>query len=197
MRACLFALIVVTLQAHAAAGQPVSQGPPAGVTAATSEERPDPGTQLPVSLDKIRKELAETPPAPPAQPLRLGKLPTFKVTVYGPKKMTLPEFKETLKQEWQPVVPGGIHNMEVMNMITPPQARPYGAFVNGDLVQVAVTTLINKLAERAILDGYKAARRGIRHWQEDRIHEEVAAELAAFVMANAQAPPEKKPDEKK
>jgi len=150
----------------------------------------------PVSLDKIWKELQEAPP-PPAPPLRIGELPTFRVTVYGQRKPLLPDFSASLKQEWQPVVAGGIHNKEIMDMLTPPQARAFGQSVDGELLEVAGTALINKVIERGIIKSYTAVRRGLRNYQEDRIREQVAAELASFILANPQPPPEKKVDEKR
>ena len=210
MRCWVRVLIVIALQASAGAAESAVQGGDSAV--APQSQLPRPGSassatstgqgssaadvQLPVSLEKIRKELEDTPPpAPPA--IRIGELPTFRVTVYGQKKMTLPPFEETLKQAWQPIVPGGIHNKEVMDLITPPQARPFGAFENQGLVEVAGTAFVSALIQRALVKGYHALRGQITDWQEEQIRREVAAELAAFLLANPQPPPEKKGDEKK
>jgi len=191
MRTWLLVLIVaVQAQAAAAQAPPAGQGTSAAQTSssqASQAGKPAGDVQWPVSLDKIWKELQEAPP-PPGPSLKIGELPTFRVTVYGQRKPLLPDFSASLKQEWQPVVPGGINNMEIMNMITPPQARPFQAHINGDLVGVAASALVFKLFERAMIAGYEAVRQGWRSSREQRIHEEVAAELAAFLLANPQPP---------
>jgi hypothetical protein len=193
MRSWLLVLLVAVFHAPAVAAQPPPEGQAA---AAAGQERPVPEVRWPVSLDKIWKELQEAPP-PPAPPLRIGELPTFRVTVYGQRKPLLPDFSASLKQEWQPVVAGGIHNKEIMDMLTPPQARAFGQSVDGELLEVAGTALINEVIERGIIKSYQAVRRGLRNYQEGRIREQVAAELAAFILANPQPPPEKKVDEKR
>ncbi len=194
MHRWLLALFVAALPARAVAAQPPQEGQ--GTAAPSGQERPASEVRWPVSLDKIWKELQEAPP-PPAPPLRIGELPTFRVTVYGQRKPLLPDFAESLKQEWQPVVPGGIHNKEIMDMITPPQARAFGQSVDGELLQVAGSSLINEIIERGVITSYKAIRRGIHNYQEGLIREQVAAELAAFILANPQPPPDKKVDEKR
>jgi hypothetical protein len=207
MRTWLLALLVAAVQAHPSTSEartstaqtsaaqtpagPQGYRPPAPAT----EQRPGSEVQLPVSLDRIKRELGEAPP-PPAPSLKIGELPTFRVTVYGRRKPILPDFSASLKQEWQPIVPGGIHNLEVMNMITPPQARPFAAHINGDLAQVAASALVNALLGRAMLTGYHAARKGWRNHREQQVHDEVAAELAAFLLANPQPPPETLPAKK-
>jgi len=196
MRSWLFVLLVAALPPPAVAAQPPGEGQGAAASSPGGQERQGSQAQLPVSLDKIRKELEEAPAAP-APALRIGELPTFRVTVYGQRKPLLPDFSASLKQEWQPVVPGGIHNREIMDMITPPQARPFASSVDGELLEVAGTALINEIIERGIIKSYKAIRRGLHNYQQDRIREQVAAELAAFILANPQPLPEKKVEEKK
>ena len=212
MRLCLIALFVAALHGQAAsawaqspaAGQqtlpPVGEAPPPQAPALTGQPSPAGTAQappavktsppsvadLPISLDNIRKALDEAPPAPPT--LQLGDLPTFRVTVYGQRKPLLPEFSESLKQAWQPVVPGGIHNKEILDMITPPQARPYGAFINSDLLQVAATALANALLQRGAVKGYGVLQAGVRSWREEQIRREVEAELEAFKRANPVPP---------
>jgi len=193
MRRWLFALFVAAFHAPAVAAQPPQEGQ--GTAAASGQERPASEVRWPVSLDKIWKELQEAPP-PPAPVLKIGELPTFRVTVYGQRKPLLPDFSASLKQEWQPVVPGGIHNKEIMDMITPPQARAFGQSIDGELLEVVGTALINKMIERGVIKSYKALRRGLHNYEEDRIREQVAAELAAFILSNP-PPPEKKVDEKR
>ncbi len=138
--------------------------------------------RLPISLEAIKSGLQEAPDPPSS--LRIGSLPTFRVTVYGQRRQLLPDFQETLRPPWQAPIPGGIHNKEVMDLITPPIMRPFGAFTNGDLAEVAGTALANALAGRALYKGYTAARGVLRGWRDERIRQEVEAELEAFKRAN-------------
>lgn len=138
--------------------------------------------RLPISLEAIKSGLEQAPDPPSS--LRIGPLPTFRVTVYGQRRQLLPDFQETLRPPWQAPIPGGIHNKEVMDLITPPIMRPFGAFTNGDLAEVAGTALVNALVGRALSKGYTAARGALRGWREERIRQEVEAELEAFKRAN-------------
>lgn len=142
--------------------------------------------RLPISLEAIKQGIEKAPDAPSS--LRIGPLPTFRVTIYGQRRQLLPDFQETLRQAWQAPIPGGIHNKEVMDLITPPIMRPFGAFTNGDLAEVAGTALVNALAGRALYKGYTAARGALRGWREERIRQEVEAELEAFRRANGIVP---------
>lgn len=174
-------VVLLALAAAAASAQtPAPQLPPA--------ERPEAVIdRLPISLDAIKKELQEAPPPPSA--LRIGSLPTFRVTVYGRRRPLLPEFQDTLRQPWQAPIPGGIYNKELLDMMTPPQARPFGAFTNGGLVEVAGTALVSALAAQALQKGYTAARGAVRSWQEEQIRREVEAELEAFKRAQGLVAP--------
>jgi hypothetical protein len=111
-------------------------------------------------------------------------LPTFRVTIEARRKPILPDFQETLKQPWQAPIPGGIHNKEILDMITPPEARPYGAFVNQDLLEVAITTFLQQLGMRAAGRGLSSVGDALRDWREEQIRREVEEELAAFKRAN-------------
>jgi hypothetical protein len=190
-------LAVLTLSlatAAAAQQQPPVQGPPAQEQPV--EDAASVIDRLPISLEAIKSGLAQAPEAPSS--LRIGTLPTFRVTIYGQRRTLLPDFQETLRQPWQAPIPGGIHNREILNMITPPEARSFGAFTNGDLAEVAGTALISGLAARALYAGYTAAKGALRGWREERIRQEVEAELEAFKRANgivepAPAPPPKPP----
>jgi hypothetical protein len=174
-----FALAVAGAQAQPPVGRPEAAGAPGAQQAEPPAAVID---RLPISIEAIKDGIERAPEPPSA--LRIGPLPTFRVTVYGQRRQLLPDFKETLRQPWQAPIPGGIHNKEIMDLITPPTMRPFGAFTNGDLAEVAGTALVSALAGRALYKGYTAARGALRGWREERIREEVEAELEAFKRAN-------------
>jgi len=184
--------VVVTLVLAPAASGALAQSPVEGQGSAAQaqgaaqpleSERPEAIIdRLPISLEAIRSGIERAPEAPSA--LRIGQLPTFRMTIYGQRRQLLPDFQETLRQPWQAPIPGGIHNKEVLDMITPPEARSFGAFTNGDLAEVAGTALVSGLAARALYNGYTAVKGALRSWQEERIRREVEAELEAFKRAN-------------
>ena len=187
MRTAVITLLAVASSVAVASAQLPSTAPPAAGAPAQAEWPESVIDRLPISLDAIKAGLERAPDAPSS--LRIGQLPTFRVTVYGQRRSLLPDFQETLRQEWQAPIPGGIYNKELLDMITPPQARSFGAFTNGDLAEVAGTALVTALAGRALYNGYTAARGALRSWQEERIRREVEAELDAFKRANGIADP--------
>jgi hypothetical protein len=140
------------------------------------------GNTPPVSLERIKKALA-TPGPKLAQPPYQGDLPTFRATIVG-HRLLLPDFQESLKPGWQPVAPGMLYHAEFMSMVTPAQARPYGAFTGTELLQVAFTTLVNHYAQAGVKKGVSAARRLVRSEQQRRIRKQIEAELAAIEEAN-------------
>ncbi len=186
MRIGLLTLLAIASAASGVSAQPPAAGPGQGGPPSPSVQQAESPEaiigRLPISLEAIKNGIEQAPDAPSS--LRIGPLPTFRLTIYGQRRQLLPDFQETLRPPWQAPIPGGIHNKEVMDLITPPVMRPFGAFTNGDLAEVAGTALVNALAGRALYKGYTAARGALRSWREERIREEVEAELEAFKRAN-------------
>lgn len=182
MRLAMLTLLVLASAASDAPAQPAPAGQSSPSTAQTTESPEAVIDRLPISLDAIKSGIERAPESPSA--LRIGPLPTFRLTVYGQRRPLLPDFQETLRQPWQARIPGGIHNKEVLDMIAPPEMRSFGAFTNRELAEVAGTALVNGLALRALYDGYKAVKGLVHGWQERRIRTEVEAELEAFKRAN-------------
>ncbi len=173
-------LVLILVAGPASAGQQ-AQAPPAQKPVAAS---PSDASQIPVSIDDIKKGLEEPPQT---KKLNLTPVqPTFTVHVYGDRPLLVP-FKDTLKQPWEPIPPGGIEAYEFLNMVTPPQARPYGAFNSGELAQVALTSLLASLGMREIGKGVQSAEKAARARAEVDARAEIEGELAALKAANAAA----------
>jgi hypothetical protein len=165
------------------AGAAQSQQPkPAAESQGDRQPTPD---DLGVSLDRVRFALAQTA----LPPLKIAPdTPTFRVQIVEKPPFTLPSFIETMKTPRQWVPSGGVANYEFMNMVTPPQARPYGAFNSGELAQVAATSLVSALlmyglkrAAGYVYDQYQA---GV----EARAREDVKRELEEFLIEHPNAP---------
>ncbi len=177
-RYLLLALVLFATPVSAAQPQqPTPQQNPAQTNTATTD-------QLPVSVQDIKKGLEEPPP-----PVKLNLTPvqpTFTVHVYGDRPLLVP-FQDTLKQPWEAIPPGGINAYEFLNMTTPPQARPYGAFTSGELAQVALTSLLTSLGMREIGKGVRSAQQAARSRAEAEARDEIQGELNALKAANAAA----------
>jgi hypothetical protein len=197
-----------TLEASpaAAAGEP--QGRPGPITAqaagaprATAPDgqaaaRADDGN-LPVSLDRIRRGL-ERKPTGVFNPDR----PTFQVYIEG-RLPTFAEFYagETFEGGPSGWVPRG--HQEFLDMVTPPEAQPFGAFTGTDLLLVGAQSLATGLVANAL---FNALPRAIREGQRSRAEaaarrevQEVLAELArreAVAAAAARKPSSETPSEK-
>jgi hypothetical protein len=138
---------------------------------------------LGISLDRVKERLGHD------QPLKISPdQPTFHVHVVERRKSLLPDFNETLKVAWEPIPPGGVANYEFTNMVTPPQARLYGAFSGGELLQVAATSIVGALVTSAMYKALEAARLAWQGAAEEEAREQVKRELEEFLRTHPYAP---------
>lgn len=164
--------------------------PSAAATPAEHEAAPSTAPEdgsAPLSLARIRARLD--------QPSAAGALtsrsydptapPTYRVEIFAPRSLLVP-FAESLTPAWQAIVPGGLWHKEFMDMVTPPQARPFGAFQNLELLQVAASSFANAMVARAATKGVKAALTSARRREVARIRREVEEELAAVRRAGTE-----------
>jgi hypothetical protein len=147
-----------------------------------SAQPPEP----PVSLQRIRRALDEPQPAIRLQPVvRPGdQQATYRVEIFAPRELLVP-FADSLDPGWQAVAFGGVHHREIMDMITPPAARPFGAFDGGELATVAATSLAGAALIEGVTRAVRAMAAGIRKRRMEAIRREVEAELAAVKKAAA------------
>lgn len=109
-----------------------------------SAEPSTPGTSsvLPVSLDRIREQLAQTPAVPRLR--GLNEQPTFRSGVE--ERVTLEHFFRPEDFQTGPVPPGGLYAYEMQratsNPVSDPLAQPYAAFSGGQLLTIAIENLI-------------------------------------------------------
>jgi len=140
--------------------------------------------EAPVSLQRIRRALEEPQPAirlPPVTP-RGGQKATYRVEIFAPRELLVP-FADTLNPGWQPIAFGGVHHRETMDMITPPAARPFGAFEDGELVTAVATSLAGAALIEGVTRAVHALAAGIRKRRVEAIRREVEAELVAVKKA--------------
>ena len=112
-------------------------------TRKTTRTRKDRELNLPVSLDKIREGLQQTP----ALSLRtLDERPIFRVQILERQKIE--ELLATLNFKAGPVPAGGIYMQEqqrlMFNPVDRPLMQPYAAFSGGQLLTILIENLVGK-----------------------------------------------------
>jgi hypothetical protein len=165
-----------------AAAAQSQQQPPATESHEVGQPTPE---DLGVSLDRVKFALARLP----RHLLKINPdTPTFRVQIIEKRPITVPSFTETLKVPRQWVPSGGIANYEFMNMVTPPQARPYGAFNSGELAQVAATSLVSALIMYGLQQGAGYVHDRYRSYVEARTREDVKREFEEYLFEHPSAP---------
>jgi hypothetical protein len=179
--AVLFLTVVGPGQVWARAAQP-QQPLEAADSQQSSKPTPD---ELGISLERVKFALEQVQPPP----LKIAlDPPTFRVRIIEKYRGVLPDFMDTLKFPWEPIPKGGLAAYEFMNMVTPPQARPYGAFNSGELAQVAATSLVSALIMYGLKQGGSYLHDRYRDRVEAQIREEVKRELEEFLLQHPEAP---------
>lgn len=166
-------LIPLLLATMLAADPPVAQASP-----------PQDDSTLPVSLDKIRSALEESP----TTHLRgLDEVPTFKVEVHESKQpFTLDELIKSLAPGFKagPVPAGGVYAYELNrvtnNPVSNPLTQPYAAFSEPELLTVLIENLAGKyLAGKALGAVTSADRARAEAQARDEVRHAVADYCAA------------------
>jgi hypothetical protein len=151
------------------------QTPPSAAPAQTRVEiRPE---DLPVSLERIQRALAETPK------LRLkSDKPVFTVEIFGKK----PTIEDILGPDFYkgPVQYGSMTHQEFLKMVTPEDVQGYAAFTNREGATVAATSFLLQWTLQKAMQKFKEARAD-REREEAR--KEVLDALAELEKARARA----------
>ena len=136
---------------------------------------PEPTSEpLPVSLERIRRDLAR--PDALRSSAERGRGPMFRVEIEAP----LPRFSDFVGDGELLASPspwGGMTHHEFLAMVTPPQARAYGAFTNGDLLQVVATSLASAYAVQGALGLVEGVKAMLRERRTSAAKAEVAEVL--------------------
>jgi hypothetical protein len=163
---CLLSCPSASAQTGNAPQAPQPQKPATGPATVVDVEA------LPISLERISEQL-EKPPV-----LDLGATrPTFRVQILGtrPRWSTGIDWLGTADGLKPPA--GAPWHDQFLNMVTPPEARGFGAFQGMDLLQVMGTSLAQGLAAGAVAGAIKSS---LRERRERQAREEVDAAIAAW-----------------
>jgi len=147
LTALVFTALLVAASSPAQETEPSfasqASSPTQDVKQADKDKKPDAG--LPVSLDKIKKEL-EQPSAPTLR--GLNEKATFTLQIREKQKVSLDDLIKSLDFKAGPVPAGGVYAAELQRQAFPPTnnplAQPYAAFSQGELLTILVENLVGK-----------------------------------------------------
>lgn len=146
-------------------------------TGATSPDQPS--LNLPVSLDRIKEALAQTP----AISLRtLDERPTFRVQIQ--ERQRLEELLASLNYKTTPAPAGGLYGYEMQRQVWPavdnPLRQPYSAFSQPELVTILVENLVGHYLGGKALNAVSNAERA---HAESAARDEVRRAVAEYCGA--------------
>jgi hypothetical protein len=167
----------------AAAGQ----SPDQSSSTQTDASAPQDAGALPVSLDKIKRALAQAP----AEPLRgLDEHPHFRIGVSEQQTMRVEDLIASLDFTSGPAAAGGLYGYEVNQQAFPsvdnPLRQPYAAFNQPELLTIVVENLAVKyLGGRALT----AVSRAQRARAEQAARDEVLQAIVDYQATQETAQP--------
>ena len=131
---------------------------------------------LPVSLDRIQRALANTPKLQ----FDAQDRPVFRVQVFGDK----PTIEDILGPDWAsgPVKHGSLTHQEFLKMVTPQDAQGYAAFSSGEGATVATTSLLLQWTLQKALRKYRETK---DEREREAARQEVMGALEALEKARA------------
>jgi hypothetical protein len=140
--------------------KPETPASPKDAKGSEGQEPKDQGSELPVSLDKIKEALQQAP----AEPLRgLDIKPTFKLEVQERRKISLDDLLRSLDFKAGPVPAGGLYGAEMQrqmwNPVDHPMRQPYAAFNQPELLTILVENLVGKYLGGKAVSAITAAER--------------------------------------
>jgi hypothetical protein len=176
MRLIALLLVAIAVGAPARAQEPqTTSNPP---TASPSQ---DELPKLPVSIDRIKGALSQTPAVPL---IRLDDKPHFKVDVLEKQKIRIEDLISTMDFRSGPAVPGGVYGYEQNRLAHPtvdnPLQQPYSAFSQSELLTIVIENLAGKYLGGKALSAVSAAEAA---HAEQAARNEVERALAEFWAA--------------
>jgi hypothetical protein len=156
MRVPVLVVTAFLAAASAHAQTPKPSTPPDPPAAAVSPEGHE--LNLPVSLDKIKEALEQTP----ALSLRtLDERPTFRVQIR--ERQRLEELLATLNYKSTPAPAGGLYGYEMQRQVWPavdnPLRQPYAAFNQSELLTILVENLVGHYLGGKAINAITSAER--------------------------------------
>lgn len=144
-----FALLLASAPVGAAQTPQQPTQAPAKPPSGAAKVNPD---DLPVSLDRIQRALANTPRLVFDEKDR----PVFRVQVFGEK----PTIEDILGPDWAngPVKHGSMTHQEFLKMVTPEDVQGYAAFSNGEGATVAASSLLLQWTLQKALHKYRETK---------------------------------------
>jgi hypothetical protein len=148
------------------------------IRAAAQQDQPSPGatppeqaappvdvSELPIDLSRIQTKLAQP------REINLDLLrPTFRTSVIERRPRWFDEMDWLEEVRGLPAPTSPAWHTEFLNMVTPPEARMYGAYTNSELVQVAATSLLQAIGANTVANAIKGA---VRNRKEEAAKREV------------------------
>ena len=181
MRLSALLFTVFLAAAPAAAQTPKPSSPPDAPPPAVSPD--ENGLNLPVSLDKIKGALEQTP----AISFRtIDERPTFRVMIRERQK--LDELLATLNYKAGPTPAGGVYGYEMQRQQFPsvdnPLRQPYAAFNQPELLTILIENLVGHYLGGKAINAISAAERA---HAEAAARAEVRQAVSEYCSAQANA----------
>jgi len=133
-----------------------------------SSQQPSPPvdvSELPIDLNRIQTQLAQP------RDINLDLLrPTFRTSVIERRPRWFDEIDWMEDLRGMPTPAGPAWHTEFLNMVTPPEARMYGAYTNSELLQVAATSLLQAIGANTVTNAIKTA---VRNRKAEAVKREV------------------------
>jgi hypothetical protein len=164
-----------------------AQSPVQSSSMQTDASAPQDAGALPVSLDKIKRALAQAP----AEPLRgLDEHPHFRIGVSEQQTMRVEDLIASLDFTSGPAAAGGLYGYEVNQQAFPsvdnPLRQPYAAFNQPELLTIVVENLAVKYLGGSALT---AVSRAERARAEQAARDEVLQAIVEYQAAKQTAQP--------
>lgn len=150
----LVTAFLATAPARAQTPKPSSPPDPAATAVSTEEH----ALNLPVSLDKIKEALEQTP----AISFRtLDERPMFRVQIR--ERQRIEELLATLNYKSTPAPAGGLYGYEMQRQVWPavdnPLRQPYAAFNQSELLTILIENLAGRYLGGKAIDAITSAER--------------------------------------
>jgi hypothetical protein len=153
-----FPAIVLTILLGAPAAQQNGQpaAPDSTPPTQTNGSSAQPSGELPVSLSRIKRALAQPPAIRLLEPRERNGRPIFRVDIEAEKI----DIQEILGRDFArgPVSYGGMTHQEFLNLVTPDYAKGFAGLSNGEGMMIAATSVALQWAVLKAIDKFKEAK---------------------------------------